>query len=125
MPSKHGSELCAWAVTGRGRISVLQMTPETVDQFNAHYRPATPVERCLFTLRRLAGLLIYERMHTLGYPYPLSDEQREQLRSIQPPPAALIADDERRAALRAFNERFSARHGAWVDARELTCGDSQ
>ena len=24
-PSKHGSELCAWAVTGRGRISVLQM----------------------------------------------------------------------------------------------------
>ena len=60
-------------------------------------------------------------MHTLGYPYPLSDEQREQLQSIQPPPAALIADDERRAALRAFNERFNEWHGAWVDAREQGC----
>ena len=124
MPSKHGSELCAWAVTGRGRISVLQMTPETVDQFNAHYRPATPVERCLFTLRRLAGLLIYERMHTSGYPYPLTDEQREQLQSIQPPPAALIADDERLAALRAFNERFDAAYGDWVAAREHDCARS-
>ena len=119
--SKHGTELCAWAVTGRGRISVLQMTPETVDQFNAHYQPAVAVERCLFTLRRLAGLLIYERMHVLGYPYPLSDEQREQLQSIQPPPAALVADDERLAALRAFNERFNEWHGAWVAARERGC----
>ena len=36
----------------------------------------------------------------------------------------LVADDERLAALRAFNERFSERYGAWVDAREQGC-DSQ
>ena len=40
---------------------------------------------------------------------------------IQPPPAVLIADDERLAALRAFNERFNEWHGAWVDARERGC----
>ena len=81
-PSKHGPDLCAWGVWAYGRINVLQMTPAAVDEFNARYQPPESVNRCLFTLQRLAGLLIYERMHALGYPYPLSTTERERLQAI-------------------------------------------
>lgn len=74
-PSKHGSELCAWGVWLRGAIRVLHMTPQAVDLFNATGPPET-VDRELFTLARMAGLLIYERMHQLGWPYEMTDARR-------------------------------------------------
>ncbi len=74
---RYGTEFCISGVWDRGRIAVLRMAPETVDQFNATYRPPEPVGRDWFTLRRFAGLLIYERMHQLGWPYEMTDARRK------------------------------------------------
>lgn len=100
--SKYGAYLKLWARTGQGRIDILHLNQQAVAAFNRDYKPSVELN-IKFTLSRLANLLIYERMHLMGYSYYGTSE---------------VEDKRRKVAEQDYEMQFWREHGDWLRAND-------
>lgn len=96
---EHDPRWCAHTRIEHGRILIAHWSPAVVGQFNATAATGEQLDPCLFSLRRLASLIIHESHHLPPY-------------DMQHGEAMSLADRE------AMGE-FLALHGAWLAEREV------